>query len=179
MNIEYDNLKARCGLKAVKYSAFASEETHCYQAKLYFDGKHILNVSNSGHGGGDYQHLVEGGEKEWARLDALTKALKPYKYCERKDGSTFELTYDVEHICGDLMNDWHRDRDIKRVLKKDRVVFLPEGTFDGGNISYFRFNRGNAAARERTVARIKHEHPKAKILTGLPMEELRSLWGSV
>lgn len=40
-------------LKALKYSAFASEETHCFEAKLCIDGKPAFVVSNDGHGGSD------------------------------------------------------------------------------------------------------------------------------
>ena len=43
-------------LKAIQYSAFASEETSCYQANLYVDGKKIGTVSNAGHGGCDDFH---------------------------------------------------------------------------------------------------------------------------
>ena len=40
-------------LKAIKYSEWASQETACYQAKLYVDGKSFAYVSNEGHGGPD------------------------------------------------------------------------------------------------------------------------------
>jgi hypothetical protein len=40
-------------LKNVKYSAFASQETHCFEATVYIDGKRVGTVSNEGYGGPD------------------------------------------------------------------------------------------------------------------------------
>ena len=42
-------------LKNIKYAAFASQETSCYQGTLYVNGKRFANVSNEGHGGCDSQ----------------------------------------------------------------------------------------------------------------------------
>ena len=45
-------------MKAIKFSEWASEETYCYQANVYLDGKPFAMVSNDGHGGcdRDYSH---------------------------------------------------------------------------------------------------------------------------
>ena len=45
-------------MKNIKHSEWASEETHCYQASLYVDGKPFAIVSNDGQGGSDrdYPH---------------------------------------------------------------------------------------------------------------------------
>ena len=45
-------------LKNIKHTEWASEETHCYQASLFVDGKPVAIVSNDGHGGcdRDYEH---------------------------------------------------------------------------------------------------------------------------
>ena len=42
-------------LKNIKHSEFASQETNCYQAVVYLNGKPFADVSNDGHGGCDYQ----------------------------------------------------------------------------------------------------------------------------
>jgi len=36
-------------LRGIKRTAWASEETHCYQATLYVDGEKWGTVSNQGH----------------------------------------------------------------------------------------------------------------------------------
>ena len=44
-------------LRGIKRTAWASEETHCYQATLYVDGEKWGTVSNQGHGGCDVVEL--------------------------------------------------------------------------------------------------------------------------
>ncbi len=43
-------------LKAIRYFSSMSEETNCYEAGLYVDGRKIGRVSNRGTGGGDDFH---------------------------------------------------------------------------------------------------------------------------
>ena len=57
---------SRIQLKNVKYAAFASQETHCYEASVYFDGKKVGHVSNEGHGGCYYQHPSD--KDGWAKM---------------------------------------------------------------------------------------------------------------
>ena len=45
-------------LKNVKHAAFASQETHCFEATLYVDGKRFATVSNEGHGGCNYEYPI-------------------------------------------------------------------------------------------------------------------------
>ena len=63
-------------LKNFKHSEFASQETNCYEASLYYKGKRIAVVSNDGHGGCDNQH-IEDGEGYAALEAALHKANNP------------------------------------------------------------------------------------------------------
>ena len=43
-------------MKAIKLAQFKSQETYCYEANVYLDGKPFAIVGNDGHGGCDYQH---------------------------------------------------------------------------------------------------------------------------
>ena len=43
-------------LKSFKHSEFASEETHCYEATVYFNRNKIGTVLNRGNGGADDFH---------------------------------------------------------------------------------------------------------------------------
>lgn len=40
-------------VRNLKHAAFASEETHCFEASVYVDGKRFCTASNDGHGGPD------------------------------------------------------------------------------------------------------------------------------
>ena len=64
-------------LKAIKHTVWASEETHCYQASLYVDGKPVAIVSNDGHGGcdRDYSHPKFKGDYR-AQMKAVDEYFK-------------------------------------------------------------------------------------------------------
>ena len=46
-------------MKSIKHSAFASEETYCYEGYVYIDGKKSIYVSNDGKGGSDRQYTED------------------------------------------------------------------------------------------------------------------------
>jgi len=51
-------------LKNIKVCKWASEETHCYQAVVYVNGKPAIEVSNEGHGGEDNQDPIETSKRD-------------------------------------------------------------------------------------------------------------------
>ena len=88
-------------MKAIKFSEWASEETYCYQANVYLDGKPLAMVSNDGHGGcdRDYSHdKFKGDYREYrqtmTKIDEYFKSLpntEPCKYFPEGMEQTFEL----------------------------------------------------------------------------------------
>jgi hypothetical protein len=55
-------MKPKIELKNLKYAAFASEETSCFEATVYVDGKRFCIASNEGRGGCDsYEALPPKG----------------------------------------------------------------------------------------------------------------------
>jgi len=60
-------------LRGIKRTAWASEETHCYQATLYVDGEKWGTVSNQGHGGCDDFHGE--GSRGYADIRELDKRI--------------------------------------------------------------------------------------------------------
>ena len=91
-------------LRNIKYAAFASQETSCYEATIYIDGKKVGTVENNGHGGCDHihPHAVEQRINEWAAPD------------------------DAEIIFGKLLNTWLQERDLKRAMSR-RILFRRDG----------------------------------------------------
>ena len=52
-------------LKGIKHAEFASQETHCYEASVYFNGKIIGWVNNDVFGGSDtFNHKEPFREKQ-------------------------------------------------------------------------------------------------------------------
>jgi len=112
-------------LKNIKYSAFASQETHCYEATIYIDGKKFCGVNNTGHGGGDDYFTVKGGitQKQndlWSEIQNIDKELgkEVLSFGTRVNGTKYNCTNSLEIVCGDLMNEYHQDKEVKKILKK-------------------------------------------------------------
>ncbi len=117
-------------LKNIKHSEWASEETHCYKASLYVDGKPLAIVSNDGHGGPDrdYAHPKFNDEfsvycDKMLAVHAYFKSLPntPSEWCA--DG----LPQELEFWCADQVNDWLSARELKKNLKKSYVYHFADG----------------------------------------------------
>lgn len=106
-------------LKNIKRAAFASEETHCYSATVYVDGKKVGEVSNQGHGGPDRVDVPS---------DVLTKIeahVKTIMEPEEFHGMTIEPSFEI--WCGNQVNQFLIKRDMNRRLKK-KLIFVQDGS---------------------------------------------------
>jgi hypothetical protein len=162
-------------LKNIKHTSWASEETHCYQASLYVDGKPVAIVSNDGRGGADrdYPHgqfrpplkdfTDVGGDypsvmrKVHEYFDGLPPS--PFSY-EGADGVMIHdsLPQTLEGWCCDAVNDWLSARELKSKLKKE---FL------------FQFADKVGVFAHKTRPSRAH---KVTILNDMPFDEALSIW---
>ena len=77
-------------LKKKKVCKWASEETICFQAELWIDGKNCGMVSNDGKGGAHRFDMSKEFRPTLAQAEAYCKTLPPVK-CE-----SFTLPMDLE-----------------------------------------------------------------------------------
>ena len=57
-------MESRISLKNIKYAAFASHETHCFEATVCLDGDRACKVENDGQGGSDNYFKFQGQSDE-------------------------------------------------------------------------------------------------------------------
>jgi hypothetical protein len=155
-------------LKNVKYAAFASEETHCFSATVYLDGKASIQVSNEGHGGGDMMRdLVPGAT---ARLDAYCKTLPPVPMSWDENRT---LPMDAEILIGDLMNAWLEDKhskNLKAALQRSFATKIVFTRSDKPGIWEVKL-KGQKVTPEHIV-KFKATRPYAAVvLNELPIDE--------
>tara|TARA_R110002167_G_scaffold255320_1_gene461741 strand:+ start:136 stop:648 length:513 start_codon:yes stop_codon:yes gene_type:complete len=117
-------------LKNIKHTQWASEETHCYQAALYVDGKPVAIVSNDGHGGcdRDYDHPKFKGDYRatMKAVHAYFKTLPNTDACDLfPDGMAQELEFWCSDQVNEFLNKKHIMSNVKRILKK--VSFMQDG----------------------------------------------------
>jgi len=100
-------------LKNVKYSEFASHETHCFEATIYVDGKKAGTAENGGYGAITqiFPNTLHNTLQEYA--DSLPQS--EYK------GHFFGQTADG--LIDDLLTAWLYARDLKKAMQK-RILFV-------------------------------------------------------
>lgn len=100
-------------LKNVKYRQCRSQETPCYEATLYVDGKRFAYVGNDGRGGPDFHYPPQGtadpaysGSAFWQafkELNDLVSATYPPFVPDTKGYSGAGVPRDVELVCHEII----------------------------------------------------------------------------
>jgi len=103
-------------LKNFKHSAFASEETLCYEAKIYVDGKLFGEAKNHGRGGCTNIWVEPSMREVQPLVEAYCKNLPPLEV----DGMT--LPMDLEFHIDLLAEQKVREKQLKRSLSNKIVV---------------------------------------------------------
>ena len=148
-------------LKNIKYAEFASEETSCFQAAIYIDGKRAGEVSNSGKGGCNNYHPYQ----LEATLNDYAKTLPKIKFHNE------EFEQDADTMIGELLTNYLQIKDLKRAMQS-RIVFVStDGTLretvklQKDKIKTYLSNRALAEKLKAT-----------KVLNLLPFEEAFALY---
>ncbi|BCH11972.1 hypothetical protein MesoLj131c_62300 [Mesorhizobium sp. 131-3-5] len=155
-------------LKAISYNSRLSEETSCYSAKLYMDGKHIADVGNRGHGGCDEQHPINRFD-----LDALNLEIKATYPKTVFHGMEFDQ--DLESICGDLLSRYLTLRDIRRPMGK-AIVFLAKGDAIAEGVRTMKYKvTMTPEMKAQAIANVNARYPGALILNDMTDDEIMAL----
>lgn len=116
-------------LKKVKHYPSMSEETACFEAELYADGKKIGYCKNNGQGGETDVRWDMQAKDKFLEAEAYCKSLPPaYVFDER------EIQNNLTFVVDELFSQWLKEKEDK-VLDKDcekGICFL----IDKNNRSY-------------------------------------------
>jgi hypothetical protein len=104
-------------VKNYKHCEWASEETDCFTASLYLDGKRIGTAENSGHGGCDFYHFTTPANKaafeayaeEWANSDEVQN-----DPAHQINGKCYA---GAESLVAEACKNFRREKMAKRALK--------------------------------------------------------------
>lgn len=109
-------------LKNVKHSEFASQETNCFEATIYVDGKKAGTACNEGFGGPTLVHPRD----LQVRIDAYAATLPEKATNFTVEGKQFFMKQNAETIIDDLLCRHLTARDLKRKMK-NRILFVRDG----------------------------------------------------
>tara|TARA_R100000995_G_C3404138_1_gene86311 strand:- start:26 stop:553 length:528 start_codon:yes stop_codon:yes gene_type:complete len=106
-------------VKNISYYARGSEETPCYNATVYINGKKAIEVSNDGHGGCDRQDT-------YPEIEERGLVQQADKWCVAKfgqetwehGGKTYSTDLDLEHYCHQELYNWLDSKTLKKEMKK-------------------------------------------------------------
>ena len=156
---------AKIELKNLKHSDFASQETYCFEASVYIDGKKAGTVSNQGCGGCHSYHpntLYQILAKEAAKL--------PHHEWRLND-QVLSVAPDADTIISELVTEALTAKDLKSGMRR-RILFVG----DDGSV-YETQAMTAAALAVQLVRKDLYEKLKTKtILNLLPFTEALSIY---
>ena len=157
----------RIELKNIKHTAWASEETHCYQATLYVNGEKWGQVSNDGHGGCDRFYGENGRDNyDIAHLNkVIGETFPPTIY---GDGAL--LKQDLDTVCGDLVNQWLRDKEFTKAMKSKVLFTHPDK--DG----VWQVPVRKPQTLWMVLDSMKAKYPHYTYLADLPLDEAKAIY---
>ena len=157
-------------LKAIKHTEWASEETHCYQASLYIDGKPVAIVSNDGHGGcdRDYDHPKFKGDYR-ATMKAVHEYFKSLPNTDACNLFPDGMAQQLEYWCADQVNEFLSSRELKRKFKSHVLVQLKykEGIFQ---------TKYHPTVTKGEWIIDKQAGETRRILNDMPFDEALAIW---
>ena len=109
-------------LKNLKHAEFASQETNCFEAKLYINGVFSATISNDGHGGSNYTWweknvpITEKQVEDYLAKNVDTMSSRPEEW---KD---LAHPFCLEYWVADEVNTILASRQLKKALKK-KIMF--------------------------------------------------------
>jgi hypothetical protein len=117
----------RIELKKFKWMPSLSEETNCYSANVYVNGKLAFTASNRGHGGCDDYYPIaskdgtyDASRKLLAEATAYAKSLPPI------DTDWGQINSDLETLIGNLVNRAINAGDLRKRMRKNILYVTPE-----------------------------------------------------
>jgi len=120
-------------LKNIKYSEWGSEETNCFQANIYLNGKQVGYCSNDGKGGcTSYNRIPNVDYKVIQSMEEYCKTLPPIVYDSGiHKGKQFSIDMTLEHYIDNLLMDYLKAKDEAKLTKKmDKAILI------GNSFSY-------------------------------------------
>lgn len=154
-------------LKGIKHYPSLSEETNCYEASLYVDGKKIGTVSNRGTGGCDSfygDHAACAAANDWCKANLPT-------YTFEIGGEHHTNPTDIEMHCASLLEDHIVTKELTAAMKKTALFILSDerGLYRTG----YKAQRGAKpkAPDEALFDHVRKKHHGAVILNTMPLAD--------
>ena len=146
-------------LKNIKYFASMSEETPCYKADIFINGKKAIRVSNHGHGACDDHYPF----KPFTYKDV--KDLE--KYLAKLEEDDFEP---IDSWCHDRLYEYLDQKKIKRDMKT-KFICINKNTNE-----LFAYEKNTGVSDSAFQDHMDKNHPSSMCLNFLPFDQAWKLF---
>jgi hypothetical protein len=157
-------------LRKIKYFAAGSEETSCFVANVYIDGKESGEVKNEGHGGCNFYYPFE----LETRINEYAKTLPPRKFS--LEGVPEDETYqpDADTLISDLLEEYLSTKELKRLLASKAVYTVNDkaGIFATPKLTPVQM----AQMRQKGIGCLPTKWNVKHLLNVLPFEEALTIY---
>ena len=141
-------------LKNIKYFASGSEETPCYNADIFINGKKAFHVTNNGCGGCDNQYVHE---------PFIIKDLMDLQdYLVKQSGDDFEP---IDSWCHDRLYEYLDQKKIKRDMKT-KFICINKNTNE-----LFAYEKNTGISDSAFQDHMDKNHPSSTCLNFLPFDQ--------
>ncbi len=155
-------------LKKFKHAAFASEETLCFKATVYVDGKKFGEASNNGQGGCTNIYVAP-ENREWLKqVEAYCRTLPGV--ASPLDGAM--LPMDFEFLIDTLAHEKLIEKELRSTMQRNIVVAKPGKP---GEIFEVHLQHG-VKLTPAIIAAYQLKNPTYQILNTMPLEEALKLY---
>ena len=149
-------------LKNIKYFASGSEETPCYNADIFINGKKAFHVTNNGCGGCDNQYVHE---------PFIIKDLMDLQdYLVKQSGDDFEP---IDSWCHDRLYEYLDQKKIKRDMKT-KFICINKNTNE-----LFAYEKNTGISDSAFQDHMDKNHPSSTCLNFLPFDQAWKLFDEV
>ena len=164
-------------VKNLSHYARGSEETPCYNATVYINGKKAIEISNDGHGGMDrqdsYPEVLDFHPTKRIVTLANEWCVKKFgqdSFTYMSDGKEETCSYDLdlEHYCHKVLYDWLDTKSLKKDMKA-KYLFVEKGQL----MAYKRIANDTETSFKHFFEK---NHPNQKCLNFLPFDDALKLY---
>lgn len=162
-------------MKNISYYKRGSEETPCYNATVYVNGKKAVEVSNDGHGGSDRQHTYPQCAfnlreiNDWC-INTFGKSTWEY------GGKTYSTDLDLEHYCHEELYNWLDAKELKKELKKNYVCVEKDKMKDEEFLVTWKRKGNHTDDYFKNFLKTDYPHMVEKCLNFMPFDQALKLF---
>jgi hypothetical protein len=166
---------SRVTIKNLKTMSSLSEETLCFTATVYVDGKKFAQASNRGHGGCTDFSPVRGGP-DFSKIRAVEvefgKALPPMVL----DGK--EYPNSLENVVDELTCKMFDEQEQMKLVRRELNKFVLVEDKATGTLKCWTRKHKGADITDRIFAHVEAKYPGFAVLNKLPISESMAIYAA-